>query len=87
LEGAAGIRDESTGGASSEAVDSAPSGDSAQVTFRRRGGAAEVRLGVANSTTPLVGSGECPRRQIEAAAGSVLSGGGGTQGGGRGAAR
>jgi hypothetical protein len=87
LEGVAGIGEESTGGASSEAADSAPSGDGAQVTFRRRGGAAEVRLGIANFTAPLVGSGERPWRRIEAEAGSVLSGGGGMQGGGRGATR
>jgi hypothetical protein len=87
LEGAAIIGEESTGGGSSEAADLAPSSDGTQVTFRLRGGAAEIQLGVANFTVPLVGSGERPRRRIEEAAGSVLSSGGGTQGGGRGAAR
>jgi hypothetical protein len=45
-----------------------PSSDGAHVAFRRRGGAADVRLGVANFTASLIGSGERPRRRTEAAA-------------------
>jgi hypothetical protein len=47
LDGAVGIGEESTGGVRSEATDLAPSGDSAQVIFRRRGGAEEVQRDVA----------------------------------------
>jgi hypothetical protein len=78
LEGAVGIGEESTGGARSEAADSAPSGDGAQVIFRQRGGAEEVQRDTAELLVVLARVEGRRKPQIVGGGGELDTGGGGT---------